>query len=102
MMNQLDIASFAATKTPARSTTKAEAMKAATEFETVYIADALKLMVQDINPDPAGGGSDNASQSWREMLMEEYAKSITARGGIGLAAPMARELLNIQEAKSAP
>jgi peptidoglycan hydrolase FlgJ len=98
-MDQLSIAKLGAIADPKKSSTKAEALKTASDFEAVFIADALKLMVQDVNADPLGGGADNASQSWRELLMDEYAKVMTAKGGIGLAEPMARELLSLQEAK---
>lgn len=77
----------------------AGAMKTAKDFESVFLADAFKIMYEGVSADPLNG-DDNASQSWRELLVDEYAKSFSARGGIGLAAPIARELLALQEAHS--
>ena len=96
MMDALTIQSAAEAPSPRRTDSAAKAMHAAREFESVFLADALKTMFQDIPTDPLGGGT--ASQSWRELLVDEYAKDMVARGGIGLAAPIARELLQIQEA----
>lgn len=73
-----------------------EAMRFAQDFEAVFIADALKHMVADIGNDPIAGGG-TGSQNWRELLMDEYAHALVRKGGIGLAEPMARDLLKVQE-----
>ncbi|WP_181702305.1 rod-binding protein [Chthonobacter albigriseus] len=75
---------------------KAEAMRIAEEFESVYLADALKMMTAEIGNDPVTGAG-TGSQNWRELLMDEYAKDMTRKGGLGLAPSIARELLAIQE-----
>lgn len=76
---------------------KAKAMEVALEFESMFLADALKSMSAGLGSDPLDGGG-TGSQNWRELLMDEYANDMVRRGGIGLAEPIARELLKIQEA----
>jgi len=47
---------------------------------------------------PFGGGS--AEESWRGFLLDEYGKSITASGGIGIADAVYSELVALQEVRS--
>ena len=71
-------------------------MEQAREFEAVFLSSYLKTMWDGVGDDPtlAGGtGSDN----WKELLIDEYGKSYAARGGIGLAEPIAHQLLKLQE-----
>ena len=42
----------------------------------------------------------NGEATWRPMLTQEIAKQIAATGGIGLAAPVFRQMLQMQEATS--
>ena len=94
-------ASAAEVRAPKAARDRNAAMQMAKNFESVFLADALKLMYQGVAVDPLSGeGNENAGQSWRELLVDEYAKSFEARGGIGLAEPIARQLLEIQEAHS--
>jgi flagellar protein FlgJ len=83
---------------PAPTSDRARALAAARDFEAVFLADALKTMMQDIHTDPLESGT--GSESWRELLADEYAKALVRRGGIGLAEPIADELMKIQEASS--
>jgi flagellar protein FlgJ len=92
-------ASAAEVRAPKAARDRNAAMQMAKNFESVFLADALKLMYQGVAVDPLNGDG-NAGQSWRELLVDEYAKHFEARGGIGLAEPIARQLLQIQEAHS--
>jgi Rod binding domain-containing protein len=78
---------------------EAQAMEVAGEFEAAFLSSYLKTMFEGIGDDPMSGGS--GAKSWRELLVDEYATSMTARGGIGLAEPIAAELLRFQEANPA-
>ncbi|MBV9813520.1 MAG: rod-binding protein [Acetobacteraceae bacterium] len=71
--------------------------KVAQDFEAMALGEMLKPMFKsvDTSQDPFGGG--NAEATWRPMLIEEYAKGMERRGGIGLAAPVFRQLLHNQE-----
>lgn len=103
MDGALDFATTAryapALATPKATHDRAAAMKQAKDFESVFISEALKIMYQDVPIDPVNGDG-NANQTWREFLVDEYAKSIEARGGLGLAPSIAHELLTIQEANN--
>lgn len=72
------------------------ALDDAAEFESVFLATMLNQMFAGIKTDgPFGGGQ--GEEQFRGFLVEEYAKSITASGGIGLADAVRRELIAIQE-----
>ena len=102
-MEALSSATLAYTQAPLKSpkptADRMAAMKQAQEFEAVFIADALKHMYQGVAVDPLNGDGAG-SESWRELLVDEYAKDFEARGGLGLAEPIAAQLLAIQEAHS--
>lgn len=87
-------------KAPKKTSDWDVALKTAKEFEEVFVADAFKNMVQGISVDPLNTGSDSGMETWRELLVDQYAKGLVSRGGLGLAEPMARELLNLQETAS--
>lgn len=99
MLDALDMTRTQATAvapSAGSATQKDRAMQAALDFEAVFLADAFKTMAQGLGTDPLDGGG-TGSQNWRELLMDEYAKTMVKQGGIGLAEPIARELLRIQE-----
>ena len=83
---------------PRPTADRQKALSTARDFEAVFIADAFKIMMEGVASDPINGAS--GSESWRELLVDEYAKDMVHRGGIGLAAPIADELIRIQEAAS--
>lgn len=103
MDGALDFATTAryapAVRTPKATRDKAEALRQAQDFESVFIAETMKAMFEGVAIDPLNGDG-NANQSWREMLVDEYAKSIEKAGGFGLAEPIAHQLLQIQEASN--
>jgi Rod binding domain-containing protein len=78
-------------------TLRKRAMATAQDFESVYIADAFKDMFKDVSIDPLSGPNTNANSTWRDMLIDEYAKDMVKRGGIGIASSIAKELIAIQE-----
>lgn len=69
----------------------------AADFESVYIADAFKAMFKDVSVDPVNGKSDNSNETWRDMLLDQYAQDFVKKGGIGIADGIASELIKIQE-----
>jgi len=81
---------------PLASNSHAEMREAAKQFETVFINEMLGFMYQGVPTNgPFSGGNGEAVM--RSMLHEEYAKSIAARGGVGISDTVYRELLAIQE-----
>lgn len=87
------VAKVAATPGPDQ---KVAARKAAEEFEASFLTTMLEQMWTGIEADaPFGGG--HAEKVYRSMMVGEYAKSLSAAGGIGLADHVYREMLNAQE-----
>jgi Rod binding domain-containing protein len=75
----------------------AKAAGAAKEYESVFISQFLGSMFSGIKTDELTGGGQG-EEMFRSMMVDQYAKSLTARGGFGLAAHMQTELLKHQQA----
>ncbi|GJM01425.1 MAG: hypothetical protein DHS20C07_31040 [Methyloligella sp.] len=74
-------------------------LKAAKEFEASFLTAMLEQMWTGIEAEaPFGGG--HAEKVYRSMVVGEYAKSISAAGGIGIADQVYREILSAQEGQS--
>lgn len=87
-------------KAPAAAGNAASATKAAKDFESVFISQFLGSMFSGISTDgPFGGGE--GEEMFRSMMINEYGKSMQARGGFGLAAAVTKQLLSHQEAAPA-
>lgn len=71
----------------------------AREFESVYLSNMMEEMfagIEDGNPFDSGPGSS----AWRSLRTEEFARAISAAGGIGLAEHVQRQLIALQENSS--
>lgn len=74
-----------------------QARKIAEDFEAVFLNQMLQPMFEGIKSEaPFGGG--NSEAMWRSMQIEEYGKSITKAGGIGIADAVYKEIIKLQEA----
>ena len=74
-------------------------LKAAKEFETSFLTAMLEQMWTGVEAEaPFGGG--HAEKVYRSMVVGEYAKTISAAGGIGIADHVYREILSAQEGQS--
>jgi flagellar protein FlgJ len=70
--------------------------KVSQDFESVFLTNMFENMFEGLDDDgPFGAGGGNGV--WRSMLTEEYAKSVTASGGIGIANQIQRQLVSLQE-----
>lgn len=73
-----------------------KAKAAAEDFESQFLAVMFDQMQSGVGEeDPFSGGQ--ATNTFRSMLNEEYAKSIADAGGIGLSDSIFREILLMQE-----
>jgi Rod binding domain-containing protein len=89
-----------AIKAPSATGDVVAATKAAKDFESVFISQFLGSMFSGISTDgPFGGGE--GEEMFRSMMVNEYGKSMQARGGFGLAAAVTKQLLSHQEAAPA-
>jgi flagellar protein FlgJ len=78
---------------------EADVEKAAKSFEGVFINEMMGHAFQQVKlPKPFGGGF--AEEMYHSLLVNEYAKVLTAQGGVGVSAPVKQELLRLQEAQN--
>jgi peptidoglycan hydrolase FlgJ len=81
---------------PAPTKDQAAAIKAAQDFEAVFITQILGSMFEGITTDgPFGGGP--GEQIFRSLLLDRYGQSLAAQGGFGIADSVKRQLLATQE-----
>ena len=81
---------------PERPDPNDPAWRQAQEFESVFIAQMVSHMFTETEAEaPFGGGS--AEQTWQQMMNQEYGKSITRAGGIGIASQVYQQILRLQE-----
>ena len=69
-----------------------KAAKAARDFEAAQLGALFQTMVDNLKGDgPLGDGP--AGGAFRSLLVDEIANATAATGGIGMAAPVYRQLL---------
>jgi Rod binding domain-containing protein len=78
----------------------ARAKSAAQDFEAVFLNQMLQHMFTGIEGEGPFGGGVGVS-IWRSFLTEQYAKTFSKAGGIGLADHVYRSLMAHQEARGA-
>ena len=76
---------------------KDAAIKAAKEFESVFISQFMGSMFSGIKADSMFGGGEG-EEMFRSLMIDQYGKQIEQRGGFGLAESVTRQLLKNQEA----
>ncbi len=91
----MDVAAAAALPASAAATARID--RAAQEFEALVIAQLLAPIFSSVEtPGLAGGGP--GEKAFAGLLQEEYAKSIAARGGFGIADQVKAALIEMQSA----
>lgn len=89
-------------KMPAISgATPAEALKTGEKFEALYLSEMLQPMFAGIKADKVFGGG-HGEEMFQSLAVNEYAKALTASGGVGIAAAVQREILRLQEQAHVP
>lgn len=84
---------------PGNVANAADARRVGEEFETMFLSQMLTPIFDALKTDgPFGGG--HAEGMYRSFLVDAYAKSMTKRGGIGIADQVQREILKLQEAQN--
>ncbi len=84
------------TPVPVPTNDPAKAREAAEEFEAFFLSQVLQSMFKGIKSDGMFGGG-HGEAVYRPLMLQEYAKLIAERGGVGLADAVMRELLTTQE-----
>jgi Rod binding domain-containing protein len=73
-----------------------KARETARKFETFFLSQALQPMFEGTEvEEPFGGG--HAEAMWKSMQVDEYAKALSKRGGIGIADKVLEQLVRMQE-----
>jgi len=79
---------------------KAKARSQAVDFEAMVLSTMFNQMFTGIDGEGPFGGS-GAAGVWRSFLSDEYAKSFSKAGGIGIADHVYRALIGQQELRTA-
>jgi len=74
--------------------------QAAQDFEGMALGELLAPVFDSVDVAHGIFGGGEAEAMWRSMLGREIAKQIAASRGIGLAEPVFRSMLQMQEAAS--
>lgn len=75
----------------------AKAWKAAKDFEAMAIGTMLAPMFDTVDGAKGAFGGGDGESAWRPMMTQELAKNIANHGGLGMAAPVFRQMLLMQE-----
>jgi len=78
---------------------KARLTKAAEDFTAVTLGEMLKPMFNTIDNSNDLFGGKQGEAAWKPMMIDEIAKAMAHQGGLGLAEPVARAMLALQEKK---
>ncbi len=77
----------------------ADVRRAAEDFEAFFLSQMFEMMFAGIETDgPFGGG--HSEKIFRSLMVSEYGKSTAARGGVGIADDIIRQMLTTQEVSS--
>jgi flagellar protein FlgJ len=96
LQSMMSMAGQAPVKAPQPTGSAAAAIKAAKEYEGVFVSQFLGSMFSGIPTDGEFGGGQG-EEMFRSLMVDQYGKDMEKRGGFGLAAAMQRQLLKNQE-----
>jgi peptidoglycan hydrolase FlgJ len=84
-----------------KTTPKAKkAWAAAQNFESIFVKNLLSQAFAGVKGDGPMGTEGQGTETWRDLLVTEYAKTTTKAGGIGVSNSVYSELMKVQEGKS--
>ena len=93
-------ASAGASVLPVAGKSELAARQTAEQFEAMFLSQFLGQMFEGIRTDgPFGGGAGESV--FRDLLNQEYAKTVARAGGVGIADQVYREILKAQEGAQA-
>jgi len=73
----------------------AKTRSTAEDFESVFLGQLAKLMMDNVNPGEFSGG--NGEDIFRGVMAEQIGKEMARQGGIGLAPAVLEQMLKLQE-----
>jgi Rod binding domain-containing protein len=83
--------------TPVQSQPPAALVRAAQAFEATTLTQLLQPMFDTVDSAHGAFGGGDGEAAWRPMLVDAVAKQIAAHGGLGLAGPVLRQMMLMQE-----
>lgn len=95
---QTAMAQTKALPTVPRNASLEKLRETAQDFEAVFLSQMMKPMFEGIQTDGMFGGGQ-AEQMYRDLMVDEYGKSVSKAGGIGIADAVMREMIKMQEAQ---
>ncbi len=69
---------------------------AAKDFESMFISQMMSTMFETVPVDSEFGGGQ-AEETWRGLMVDEYAKNIVKAGGFGLSDAIKSEMIAMQQ-----
>lgn len=85
---------------PQNTPVNKRAWETAQGLEANFFQTMLGTMFEGIDGEGPMGTAATGQDAWRGMMIENYGQSIAAKGGIGLAPQIYREMLRHQESSS--
>jgi flagellar protein FlgJ len=82
---------------PSATERAAASRKTAEEYESFFLSSIMETLFSGVGTESFFGGGQTENV-YRSMLLQEYGKTATRAGGIGIAAAVQREMLRMQEA----
>jgi Rod binding domain-containing protein len=70
---------------------------AAQDFEAMALSHLLAPMFETVDTASGLFGGGSGEDAWKPFLTDAIGKQMAARGGIGLAVPVYRQMLRLQE-----
>ena len=76
----------------------AQLRKSAEDFEATALNELFEPMFDTVDSAHGAFGGGDGEAAWKPMLVDALAKQVAANGGLGLAAPVLRQMMQMQEA----
>jgi Rod binding domain-containing protein len=82
-----------------KTTDPKEADKVSQDFEAMFLSTMLQPIFATLNPGKGPFSGGHAEATFSGMLVDEYGKAIAKSGGVGIAAMVRKQILQIQEVR---
>jgi len=82
-----------------KTTDPKEADKVSRDFEAMFLSTMLQPMFATLKTGKGLFGGGNAESTFSQMLVDEYGKVVANSGGVGVAAMVRKQILQLQEVK---
>ena len=78
----------------------AKIWQAAQDFEAMALGQFLAPMFDTVDTAKSVFGGGAGESAWRPTLVQQMARQVAAHGGLGLAMPVFRQMLRLQEQRN--